>query len=53
MKLKFGWLGIVSFVLLGACVYLWGPGFGGYVRTAGTLLLYLVIFGACFVVIRK
>lgn len=53
MKLKFSVVGVIAFLLLGACVYLWGPGFGGYLRTASTLLLYVIIFGACFVVIRK
>lgn len=53
MKLKFSFISVVAFVLLGGAVYLWGPGFAGVWRTAVTLLLYAAAFGACFVVIRK
>ncbi len=53
MKLKLSVGNIVAFLLLAGAVYLWGPGFNGLVRTACTLLLYMIVFGACFVVVGK
>lgn len=29
MKLKFSVVGVIAFLLLGACVYLWGPALAG------------------------
>ena len=53
MRLKWNITGIIAFVLLGGAVYLWGPGWGTWVRAVISGILYAVIFFACFVVVRK
>lgn len=53
MAFKFSLINAVAFLLLGGAVYAWGPGWGSLWRAAGSALLYAVVFGACFVVVRR
>ena len=53
MYIKWNITGVIAFVLLGAAVYVWGPGFGAIWRAAVSLVLYAVIFFASFVVVRR
>ncbi len=53
MKLKFNLAGLTAFLLLGGCVYLWGPGWQSLWRAAGSVALYAAVFAACFVVIQR
>ncbi|MCQ2410024.1 MAG: hypothetical protein MJ053_00330 [Elusimicrobiaceae bacterium] len=53
MYIKWNITGVIAFLILGALVYQFGPGFGGLGRTAISLVLYAAIFFACFVVVRR
>ncbi len=53
MSFKFSLINLAAFLLLGGAVYLWGPGWGSLWRAAGSALLYAVVFGACFVVVKR
>ncbi len=53
LSLKWNITGLIAFVLLGGAVYVWGPGWGTLVRAVCSGLLYVVVFFACFVVVRR
>lgn len=53
MALKFSLINLVAFLLLGAAVYIWGPGWGGLWRAAVSAVLYAVVFSVCFVIVKK
>ena len=53
MSFIFSLINLAAFLLLGGAVYIWGPGWGSLWRAAGSALLYAVVFGACFVVVKR
>ncbi len=53
MAFKLSLINLAAFLLLGGAVYLWGPGWGGLWRAAVSLVLYAVVFFACFVVVKR
>lgn len=53
MAFKFSLINLFAFLLLGGAVYVWGPGWQSAGRAAGSALLYAVVFGACFVVVKR
>ncbi len=53
MSFKFSLINLFAFLLLGAAVYTWGPGWHGLWRAAASSVLYAAAFGACFVVVKK
>ena len=53
MYIKWNITGVIAFLLLGAVVYVFGPGFGSVVRTVISLALYAAVFFACFVVVKR
>lgn len=53
MAFKFSLINVAAFLLLGGAVYAWGPGWGGLWRAGVSALLYAVVFGACFVVVKR
>ncbi|MGN1057824.1 MAG: hypothetical protein ACI4Q7_00520 [Candidatus Avelusimicrobium sp.] len=53
MAFKFSFINFAAFFLLGGAVYAWGPGWGGLWRAAVSAVLYLLVFGACFVVVKR
>ena len=53
MAFKFSLINVAAFLLLGGAVYVWGPGWGGLWRAAVSAVLYLLVFGACFEVVKR
>lgn len=53
MALKFSLINLVAFLLLGAAVYIWGPAWNGLWGSVINAALYAVVFGVCFVVVKK
>lgn len=53
MYIKWNITGVISFLLLGAVIYVWGPGWSNWWRTAASLALYGAVFFASFVVVRR
>ena len=53
MYLKWNITGFISFIVLGAVIYVWGPGFGSAWRIGATVALYAVLFFASFVVVSR
>lgn len=53
MNFKFSLINLFAFLLLGGAVYAWGPGWHGLWRAAVSLVLYVGVFGACFVIVKR
>ena len=53
MYIKWNITGVIAFLLLGAVIYAFGPGFGSLVRTIISVALYAGLFFACFVVVKR
>lgn len=53
MYLKWNITGVVSFILLGGAIYVWGPGFGSLWRAVISGVLYAAVFFASFVVVKR
>ena len=53
MYLKWNLTGVIAFIILGSLIYLWGPGWSNWWRAGISLLLYVFVFGACFVVVQR
>ncbi len=53
MYIKWNITGLIAFIILGAVIYAWGPGFGSWMRACLSVVLYAALFFASFVVVRR